>query len=160
MDDCGRRKAKGVNQNRKSPKFDWSSLLSAVNLVDEVRVESAFIPKHVVKVKSSCTKIFYVYLCLVPLICRISVTGASYSAPNQHLTSGSLRGSLRLPSSLSPSLYSFMPSEPKVDMLILSCRRIQLASASSPNKSRAWFEGTALNHLSIYAYETSKLKRY
>ena len=29
-------KAKGINRNRKSPKFDWSSLLSTVNLVDEV----------------------------------------------------------------------------------------------------------------------------
>ena len=48
-----RRKAKGINQNRKSPKFNWSSLPSAVNLVDEVRVdESAFIPKHVVNVQS------------------------------------------------------------------------------------------------------------
>ena len=101
----------------KSPKIDWSSLLSAVNLVDESgRARTRSSPRHVVNdpfVHCSCSTLLCSSLPSPHYKCR-DLTRWSSLFCTQYLSS-ILRASLRLLTSLSPTLYGFISSEPRLD---------------------------------------------
>jgi|SRR5258706_3252197 len=136
----------------KSPKIDWSSLLSAVNLVDESGREQDRSQDtwSMIPLCSALVQFFYVHLCLVliNINIEISVTGASYSAPNIYPL---LRASLRLLTSLSPTLYGFMSSEPKLDAY-LDLQTYSAVQSKFTKQALHLVQRYSLNHLFIYSF--------